>query len=200
MHGAVHIPIRSLSLMNNEQQRRARGPNDLRTRQTAERERGESAFKEAVEHKVAVDVYETQESSNYEYGVSDGVILQHKLEFNPREAMEVVNDDQVDLLPDQRVGTGQIQTPALGFLHEIGHFLGAANDGFEKHQARRDEQLPLYHNAEEKRVIDGIETPASERLGEPSRTNHSGIPRTVSSPTSKDAAPRAKPAKNPRNL
>ncbi len=74
---------------------------------------------------------------------------------------------------------GKVQTPALGVLHEIGHAL--------HHQANpkqfiSDATTPAaggYHNLEEKKTIDNIETPAAKKLGEPTRAHHGGIPVTV---------------------
>jgi uncharacterized protein RhaS with RHS repeats len=66
------------------------------------------------------------------------------------------------------VSEGNIQSPALGLLHEFGHAEGDFDDpaGYE---SRRTTSVEGYGNAEEQRVIDNLESPAALRLGEPTR-------------------------------
>jgi RHS repeat-associated protein len=80
------------------------------------------------------------------------------------------------------VSPGNVQTPALGVLHEAGH---ALQDLQNPAQMQQDvaTPVPAYHNKEEHRVIDKIETPAAQKLGEPTRKHHGGKPISVSCPT-----------------
>lgn len=80
------------------------------------------------------------------------------------------------------VSPGNVQTPALGLLHEADH---ALQDLQNPQQLRKDlsTPVPAYHNREEQRVIVGTETPAAIRLKEPVRTHHGGIPVRVQCPT-----------------
>lgn len=76
---------------------------------------------------------------------------------------------------------GQVQTPALGLLHEAGHALqDLQNPG--QMQIDIATPVPAYHNKEEQRVIDIIETPAANKLGEPARKHHGGTAVRVSCP------------------
>ena len=74
------------------------------------------------------------------------------------------------------------QTPALGFLHEVGHALNWLNDPL---QFKKDFQTkdPNYDNIEEKKVIEGVETPAAEKAEEGTRKNHKGVEFKVDDPT-----------------
>jgi hypothetical protein len=62
---------------------------------------------------------------------------------------------------------GQLQSPAMGLIHELAHALN---------WSLRIPHLPdpQYDNSEERRVIVEIETVVARELGEPSRTSHSG--------------------------
>jgi RHS repeat-associated protein len=121
--------------------------------------------------------------------------------YDPYQALEIVEDTEVEKMERDRVGTGEIQTPALGFLHEIGHFVGRAKDGKRKHSQRVENAVENCHNQEEERVIDGVETPAAIKLNEPIRTNHSGIGRKAKGPTSTEVEPRERVgAKDPKKL
>lgn len=102
--------------------------------------------------------------------------------FNGTSGLEVVDDDQVGVEMENRRGTGFVQSPALGFLHELGHFIGFAKNK-RAYKKRHKTEDPVYHNKEEKRVIEEIENPAAEKLGEFQRSNHSGIPVETGGPT-----------------
>ena len=87
--------------------------------------------------------------------------------YNPQSGLETKDDN--DAL------TSQIQSSALGLLHEIGHgFIDFFFSNKEKRYLEKKDRD--YTNEEEKFVIDNIETRAAEILGEPSRTNHDGRP------------------------
>jgi len=88
----------------------------------------------------------------------------------------------MDPLSGLEVSRGNVQTPALGLLHEADH---ALQDMQNPRQLRKDlaTPVPAYHNREEQRVIVGTETPAAIKLKEPVRTHHGGIPVRVRCPT-----------------
>lgn len=111
------------------------------------------------------------------------------INFNSTAGLETVSNDQVKVPLSQRVGSGNIQSPALGFLHEVGHFIGYSKDK-KAYMNRIGEDHPLYHDMEEKRVIEQIENPAATKLGEPTRTNHSGTPVKTKGPTSREKVER----------
>jgi hypothetical protein len=79
------------------------------------------------------------------------------LYWDPISAMELCNS--------------QKQTPALNLLHEAAHALG---DLEENRKSLANKKGDPYHNAEERRVIIGIETPVAKELGEGTRDNHRG--------------------------
>lgn len=89
--------------------------------------------------------------------------------YNPQSGLEVSDENNVL--------TGEIQSAALGLLHEIGH---AFLDFFFTKQEKEKLMTDLkpnerdYDNPEEKYVINTFETPAAEKLKEPTRKNHRG--------------------------
>lgn len=78
---------------------------------------------------------------------------------------------------------GGNQSPALGLLHELGHAYGYffEKEKYNKRVATSDED---YDNKEEKFVIEMIEAPSAEILGEAIRTNHDGTDFVAEGPTS----------------
>jgi YD repeat-containing protein len=68
----------------------------------------------------------------------------------------------------------QVQSPALGLLHEIGHMLRASTNpnAYIRDLNTRD---AVYDNREDKRVITGLERRVAHQLGEPTRTNHGSL-------------------------
>lgn len=83
--------------------------------------------------------------------------------------------------------TGNIQSPALGFLHELAHFVNYVEDpvAYSDRKKGGDDMSDPYHNPEEELVITKVETPAAIILKEPIRTNHNGKAVKVSGPTYK---------------
>lgn len=77
-----------------------------------------------------------------------------------------------------RVGNGR-QSPALGLAHELNHAL-APPRAFER---LLDEDLAGYDNAEERRVITGLERHVARTLHEGIRHDHGGTLYRVASPT-----------------
>jgi RHS repeat-associated protein len=74
-----------------------------------------------------------------------------------------------------------VQTPALALGHEFAHLV-AWDAGT---QAARFPWIPYYHNAEERRVIEGPEAAAARFLGEAVRHDHNNVPmHRVNWPTS----------------
>ena len=134
------------------------------------------------------DVYESLEYLKEEQPITDAITTKKKvnimevgdgeqvdfyegeqgftIDYNPTEALEIVPDSEFDKPLDERVGSGKIQKPAMGLLHETGHFLGLITDGRKAHQARRDAepQKREMRNAEEERVITEIENSAAEKI------------------------------------
>ncbi|MCZ2083892.1 MAG: hypothetical protein LC112_06430 [Flavobacteriales bacterium] len=106
-----------------------------------------------------------------------------KLSYNPRLGTQLVNDDQVGKRPSDMQANGKTQTPAMGFLHEVGHFMGWTIDEGKTNLDLFNVKDPLYENASERFAIEYYETPAATNLKEPTRSNHSGIPIITSGPT-----------------
>ena len=104
--------------------------------------------------------------------------------YDPKVGAALVNNNQVGKPIEEMEGNGKVQSPALGFLHELDHFLGYANDNGETQEVMKNIELPLYDNYEEYRVITGSESQAANHLGEASRTNHYGIPIITEGPAS----------------
>jgi len=94
------------------------------------------------------------------------------------------NNDEIvmDTRSGLEVGNDKIQSPALGFLHEAGHALQSLEDPVQFNNDI-DTYDHEYHTAEERRVIENIETPAAQKMGEPTRNDHGGKEVQVKSPT-----------------
>ena len=95
---------------------------------------------------------------------------QHDDHFNPRTG-EIAWDPRSAL---KVTGTDKLQSPALGFIHEVDH----AVNGLANPKPTGDG----YDNTEEKRVITGSETTIAKDLGEPVRTDHYGSVEHVGGP------------------
>jgi hypothetical protein len=80
-----------------------------------------------------------------------------------------------------RTDTGEIQSPALMFLHELGHAIKRLKDP-TGHKKELDFDKN-YERVGERRIIEKIETPVAKKLGEPTRRNHIGTPVRVTDPT-----------------
>ncbi|HEX3549784.1 MAG TPA: hypothetical protein VHT53_05380 [Candidatus Elarobacter sp.] len=79
-----------------------------------------------------------------------------------------------------RVGNGR-QSPALGLAHELDHAMEEPRT-FDRLVERRE---PAYDNAEERRVITGLERHAARTLHEAVRNDHRGTLYAVREPTSR---------------
>gem|GEM_PF-3926198 len=88
-----------------------------------------------------------------------------------------------DPLAGLALETGEIQSPAMAFLHEVAHALQYRKKTAEFKTATIDPTGDNYDTREEKRVITQIETPVARRLGEPTRRDHRGEKIRVSSPS-----------------
>jgi RHS repeat-associated protein len=145
----------------------------------------ESALKSALESECTVGVSYKRNASG-QFLSKDGV-ENLKINFDPKVGLMVIADSEVDKpIPDQKQ-SGNVQSPALGFLHEIDHFLGWIKDEGITFDKLNAEKIKYYDNAEEQRVITGTEKDAAGRLKEATRTNHSGIPVLTEGPTGKKA-------------
>jgi uncharacterized protein RhaS with RHS repeats len=101
----------------------------------------------------------------------------HDFSFNP-------SNDSVTFDPTSglEVAPGKVQTPALGVLHELGHAEEHLNNATQE-QKDFDTKVSGYGNVAEKKVIQNYETPAAQKLGEPTRQGHNGTPVRVKCPT-----------------
>lgn len=108
-----------------------------------------------------------------------------QLNYDPNVGTMGVRDSDVGKRLSERKPTGKVQSPALTLLHELDHFLEWTKDEGKTLSNSKMEDDPLYDNAEEKRVMTGSEAAAAKRLGEPTSTNHSGLPVRTGGPTSR---------------
>ena len=73
--------------------------------------------------------------------------------------------------------SGEVQSPALGLIHEVGH---AASDVTDSAQHQIDGQTPdpanVFTNIEERDVVTNVETPAANSFGEATRNHNAGTP------------------------
>lgn len=111
------------------------------------------------------------------------------LYMNPMTGIEHVNDDQVGKKMSEQKGNGKTTSPASLFLHEVGHFVNFMQSDESTAAAKYRKKIAdkLYTDKEEKKVIREVENPFAQRnvaSGETPRTNHSGLPSTMESPTS----------------
>ena len=67
-----------------------------------------------------------------------------------------------------------IQSPALLLLHEMGHANYYQDNPDDWYKGATSVLNNGYDRVEEQRNIDGLEARVAKRLGEPTRTNHSG--------------------------
>ncbi len=103
-----------------------------------------------------------------ELGNESFLPIERRIKYNPRSALR--ND-------------GGDQTPALGLLHELAH----AVEFIENENRYLDnalKKLSHYDDAEERRVIRGVERQAAIELGEGTRRDHRGQPFESEGPTS----------------
>ena len=101
--------------------------------------------------------------------------LANTIRYHYQSGLEVVDDDGTP--------TGDMQSPALGLLHELGHaFIDLYKSMIEKINLKRFDLQ--YDNKEERWVIENIETPAANILGEGTRSNHCGNPFKAKNSTS----------------
>ncbi|MCX6578633.1 MAG: RHS repeat-associated core domain-containing protein, partial [Candidatus Aminicenantes bacterium] len=79
---------------------------------------------------------------------------------------------------------GLIQSPALGYFHELAHAYNFLND-YASYQTNNSIVVENYEDLDEFLVIDQYETRVGNDLGEPIRVNHDGELVQVKGPTSK---------------
>jgi RHS repeat-associated protein len=104
----------------------------------------------------------------------------HDFKYDPNS-----NTITFDPLSGLEVAPGQVQSPALGVLHEAGHAESDV-DNPTQHQIDRTTPStdPNFTTVEEADVINKVETPAAQKIGEPTRNNNTqGAPVHVKCPT-----------------
>lgn len=102
--------------------------------------------------------------------------------YNPKDGLAIETQN----LEGGFEKTGEIQSPALGLFHELGH---AFNYLYDKSGFKDRIKTPMgngYDNKEEYDVINKYETPAAIKLGEPVRNNHQGSSVTTKGSLSKE--------------
>jgi hypothetical protein len=124
----------------------------------------------------------------------EAIALLHKIETAPGQiTMRFINDGNDRFVPSSNTiywdpksallnKNGSVQTPALGLLHEEDHCYEHATNPKQFEQNVRDVNV-RYQNAEEQRVITGIETRSAKTLSEGTRTDHGGVAYEVEGPT-----------------
>jgi RHS repeat-associated protein len=145
--------------------------------------KGEDVLKGALESDYAVNVGFKKNGAgrfNDEAG-KDNL----KIEYDPTIGTMVIANSEIDKGVTDMKQSGEAQSPALGFLHELDHFVGWAKDEGITNDNLNASSVKYYDNKEEQRVITGTEKQAAGRLKEPTRTNHSGIPVRTEGPTSR---------------
>jgi hypothetical protein len=79
---------------------------------------------------------------------------------------------------------GLIQSPALGYFHELAHAYNFLNDPVS-YQTNNRIPVENYEDLDEYMIINYFETPVAINLGEPTRVDHYGDPVQVKGSTSK---------------
>lgn len=149
--------------------------------------RGESTLQKAIGHKSKVFVNEIDPNNKYGQRYinpeksNDGT---NQINYSPILGLATVSNDQLGK-PTADQEQGLIQSPAFGFLHEIDHFLEWNKDNGKTYNKNIAIGNIVFDDEEEKRVVVGMEVEAGVNLGEPTRTNHGGVPVIVAGPTSK---------------
>jgi hypothetical protein len=106
-----------------------------------------------------------------------------------REGAFMFDPETNELFIDTRsglsLGDGMIQSPALGFYHELQHVMGFLEEpeAYKERAGMFIETTEFYGNAEERHVIINFEIHAARILGEPVRENHIGVSIKVKNPT-----------------
>ena len=109
---------------------------------------------------------------------------EHDDHYNPNTG-EIAWDPRSALIVN---GTDNMQSPALGFIHEVDH----AVNRLENPKPTGDD----YHNTEEERVITGSEAQIARDLGEPIRTDHLGTVEHVDNATDHTETKHSSPPRN----
>jgi RHS repeat-associated protein len=131
----------------------------------------EKPIMKVLETKDVITIVETKEYGSGKTGFKSG---DKTVTWNTNEATIVGEIDNKGN-PLSLDGT---QSPAIGLFHEIGHAYNYLKNPSE-YKDRRDKKVKLYDNAEEKEVIDNMETPAILILQQKGKTekirkNHGG--------------------------
>ncbi|NND34481.1 MAG: hypothetical protein HKN76_17985, partial [Saprospiraceae bacterium] len=103
-----------------------------------------------------------------ELGKENFLPYKRQIEYNPQSGLSLDNGGEM--------------TPALGLLHELDHAVEYIRNE-KQYFHNRKKELPGYDNAEEKRVIRGVEYQAAIELGEGTRSDHLGRTIETEGPT-----------------
>jgi RHS repeat-associated protein len=126
----------------------------------------------------AADVIDRLRSASPRWHISRG-----EFEFRPNQGQRGGNI-QVDPEMGLKTTRGKVQSPALGYLHELGHADNHYRDPVE-HKKRSNTKSRHFENQEEKHVIKKLEKPVAKDLGEPTRNDHYGDDVKVKGSTSR---------------
>lgn len=146
--------------------------------------KGARIINKAVEVSDIVNTYEDDETV-FQGEEKDGSNPDlNYLGWNPLLGLEIVSNKEGrdNPIPDERAGLGDVQSPALGYVHEIIHFLHKTTSNEEKKKLQNCKSRN-YSNLEEKRTV-RVERRIAKQLGEPKRKNHFGKKASVDSSTS----------------
>jgi len=140
-------------------------------------------------HKRKINIVQTDELG--ETGAIVGGYGSGKVKYNPNGGVKVV-DGKYSKHPINgkliytTTPNGEKLTPALGLYHEFGHIFEALfnRKAQRKRKKTKDSDYPdVYHNEEERYIIQEYEAPMAKKLREGVRDNHHGIPYETEGPT-----------------
>jgi RHS repeat-associated protein len=161
-----------------------------------ESRRGAKQIKKAIVSEKTVNVFESDETQYLaiEYDKNNEPLLNedgtvknpeyNHLNYYPSGGLALMyNKGRDESDHSKRRMTGEVQSPALGFYHELSHFIA---DAYHPRLMafRQSIKSIRYSNFEERRAVKS-ESKAGRELREPIRRNHSGSLRQTETVTSK---------------
>jgi len=121
---------------------------------------------DVIGHAMKSDVSFRVKAGNESRGDNDGFDRRsNTIRWDPLSGLQTGDDSGI--------GTGKVQSPALGLLHELGHGVDKVYNHTD-YVNRRKKDAGIYTNEEEWFVINAYENVAARVLGEPTRSNHYG--------------------------